>query len=1146
MNATLFRPATNAGTMKGVLIAILIASSAFAPLSLAYETSNDFDVTYFDRNANGLDDRMEPILRNGETVGIILMLDKRPTEEHFSAIKKLDLDINHVYKYIDAIRINHVSPEKIMKLTEMPNLKLIEWQAPVYPSLNKSVSAIKARDSSEYSPVAWDKGFYGEGINIAILDTGVDNEHETFGIYGEQGVRRFIAGIDCDGGCPRDSNQKYLFTTEEDSNGDPNDVNGHGTHTASTALGMGGDDDEDGDGEPDYIGVAPAARLIDVKVMADWGSGSVADINEAIEACIENVNTDWENDGEKNNGVHVMSLSLGTSGGSDGSDSQSQLINQANAVGIVSAIAMGNDGEQEVPSPAAADWSVAVGAIDDMDSINRNDDELASYSNYGPRDDDDDADRWDELKPSVVAPGSSIDAALCGGCTSNPFGSAQGWTSQSGTSMACPHVAGLAALILEADITLRPRFEDTNGNGTWDPDEGEKAYNEVRDRLQDFSETWEDSEHNGNPSEPNESEKYNYYFGYGYLDSYEIIDINRPDAFVSEISITPEEPLEGDTVTVSAKVENVGSLRIDTASIKLLLNEVLEEKDTTSLTQIEQGSSEIWTYQWLPDEGEYEIMVEVFDVSPSEGELNNNLLEKTLSVGAAPANGVDLTITDVWTDDDNPVHNENIAIYTKIKNQGNEKVEDFELRLYDDDDRFTTLEGAEVEVEQEITIFGEWIAEEGESKISARLVSIQPQDQNPNNDDREFYIDVGAPPEEPDFIPAKLEVEGALEEGNDVVIKYEIRNLGKTKGKIDYELKIDNQLEQSGTTEVDGQLSEEKTFSWSATEGEHTISINLKNADPAEISTDNNMVETTIDVEEATAKFEIVEIFWTDPIYANEQTNIKVSLKNYGGATGSVDTMLYADEIMIGSENTEIEAGNNEEVYFIWVPEDRGENYNVYISAKTNYDDKERGTTIYVQKIEEKNEKPVVKSIVMVNGEEIINPMIITATEGDTITFSAEGSYDTDGTIRNYEWVILRSSDNYEIKDSRVSFSHSFTKGGTYSITLTVTDDKGDNSAWQGSMIITQNTATIKNKEVSDSNRNNLIGGSIALIGLLVGASALRYFRGEEEDDFFDFEDTGPLSLACPNCSGIITLTTDQRPIQIGCPHCQSQFMIRE
>ena len=54
-------------------------------------------------------------------------------------------------------------------------------------------------------------------------------------------------------------------------------------------------------------------------------------INEAIEACIENVNTDWENDGEKNNGIQIMSMSLGTTSGSDGSDTQSQLVNQANA-----------------------------------------------------------------------------------------------------------------------------------------------------------------------------------------------------------------------------------------------------------------------------------------------------------------------------------------------------------------------------------------------------------------------------------------------------------------------------------------------------------------------------------------------------------------------------------------------------------------------------------------------------------------------------------------------------------------------------------------------------------------------------------------------------------------------------------------------
>jgi len=56
----------------------------------------------------------------------------------------------------------------------------------------------------------------------------------------------------------------------------------------------------------------------------------------------------------------------------------------------------------------------------------------------------------------------------------------------------------------------------------------------------------------------------------------------------------------------------------------------------------------------------------------------------------------------------------------------------------------------------------------------------------------------------------------------------------------------------------------------------------------------------------------------------------------------------------------------------------------------------------------------------------------------------------------------------------------------------------------------------------------------------------LRYFKGEEEDDFFDFEDTGPLNLACPSCGGMIGITTEQRPIQVACPMCQSQFVIRE
>ena len=400
--------------MRAKGIVLLLILNLFMPMGSVAESKPDFDITFFDRNADGIDDRMNHLLQDGEDVAVILMLNSKPSELHINEIDNLGLEVTHIYKYIDAIRIDYVPANKIGELTSISNLKLIEWQAPVYPMLDTAVKAVKVRNSDEYSPVVWDKGLYGEGINVAVLDTGVDNEHETFGVYGDQNVRRFIAGMDCEGGCPTDSEGNYVFTTEEDSNEDPDDFDGHGTHVASTVLGTGGDDDDDGDGEPDYIGVAPAARLIDMKVMADWGSGSAADINEAIEACIENVNTDWENDGEKNNGIQIMSMSLGTTSDSDGTDSQSQLVNQANAAGIAVVIAMGNDGDEEVPSPAAADWSIAVGAMDNNDDVNRNGDDLASYSNYGPRQSDGDDDRWDELKPSVVAPGSGIRAALAG------------------------------------------------------------------------------------------------------------------------------------------------------------------------------------------------------------------------------------------------------------------------------------------------------------------------------------------------------------------------------------------------------------------------------------------------------------------------------------------------------------------------------------------------------------------------------------------------------------------------------------------------------------------------------------------------------------------------------------------------------------
>ena len=1120
-----FRATSTDRLMRNLLMGIILVITVLTPGISIAESEQKFDVTYFDQNANGLDDRMEGLINDGENVGVILILEEKPGQKHFDEIGKLGLTVDHVYKYIDAIRINEVPASKAYDLTGISGIKLVEWQTPVYPFLDTAVKAVKVRESSEYSPVVWDKELYGEGINVAVLDTGVDNEHETFGVFGDQDARKFIAGIDCDGGCPTDENGWYQFTTEEDSNEDPDDFDGHGTHVASTVLGTGGDDGDGNSCETDdeCIGVAPGARLIDVKVMADWGAGSSGDINEGIEACIENVDTDWENDGEKNNGVQIMSMSLGTTSGSDGSDSQSQLVNAANAAGIVVVIAMGNDGEEEVPSPAAADWSVAVGAMDNNDNVNRDDDNLASYSNYGPRDDDGDDDRWDELKPSVVAPGSDIRAALGHSNIPGFSSNAQGWTTQSGTSMATPIVAGLAALILEADSSLAPT---SNSNG-------------VRDRLQDYSETWS-GDPDGSPSEPDESDKYNYYYGYGYIDGYAIVDINQPDAFVSEITTTPSEPVEGDTVTISAKIENIGTMDIDEAMVKLIVDD--EEIMSAELEDISISSHTIWTYDWEPEEGDYVLSVEVYDVEPAEGDIENNIIETSVSVDAAPAEGVDLSIIEVWTDDEDPIHNEHIAVYAKIRNQGTEKSDSFELRWYDDDDRFTTLSGAEVEVEEEITIAGEWVAEEGESELLARLVSIEPADQNSNNNARDFIIDVGPPPEEPDFSPANLAVEGTLEEGQEVTISFEILNLGKTSGSIDYDLIINEDSVDSGNLQVNSESSETRNYAWTAEKGTHSIKIVLDNSDPSETTEENNEAEISVEVEEPSAKFELIEITWTDPLFKNEETAVKVVIRNYGGKDGTVSTMLYASGSMIGNEATEIESNQEKDVYFVWTPSEVG---TVYLSAQTDYDDNSIGKNAYVQEIEDENNVPIAIGSISVNGIPASSSMTASAETGDTLSFSGSNSYDSDGSIVKYEWNIVSNGNTDEININQENFDYIFSEKGTYSVTLTVTDDKGDMSSWGGNIMVTEKKIVTSGGDEEDSNLLLYGGGTAVVLGLL-GVVGLRYFRSEEEDDFFDFDDAGPVNLACPSCGGVIAITTDQRPIQVACPMCQSQFVIRE
>ena len=175
-----------------------------------------------------------------------------------------------------------------------------------------------------------------------------------------------------------------------------NDDNGHGTHCAGIVAALNND--------LGVVGVAPEAALYAVKVLDRFGSGYVSDVISGIEWCIANE-------------MQVVSMSLGST-----SDSISlhTVCDKAYTAGVVLVAAAGNNGPMDntITYPAKYSSAIAVGATDSNDAV-------ASWSSRGP-----------EL--SVTAPGVSIYSTYKGGV----------YATMSGTSMACPNVAGTVALIL--------------------------------------------------------------------------------------------------------------------------------------------------------------------------------------------------------------------------------------------------------------------------------------------------------------------------------------------------------------------------------------------------------------------------------------------------------------------------------------------------------------------------------------------------------------------------------------------------------------------------------------------------------------------------------------------------------------------------
>jgi subtilisin family serine protease len=249
------------------------------------------------------------------------------------------------------------------------------------------------------APQVWAAGNRGEGVRVAAIDTGVRHTHTA--LKGNKAA-------------------DYNWYDAVAGSRNPVDPQGHGTHVTGTIAGAGG------------IGVAPGAEWVHCRALDATGGGTLSGLIE----CAEWIVCPTLPDGSSPNcdkAPHVSSNSWGSSGGNNFLD---DILETWIAGRIVPVFANGNDGQYGcgyVGSPADSYHPVIAVGASDIDN------DLAYFSSLGPSENGD-------IKPTITAPGANVRSA--GISSDNSF------ATMSGTSMATPHVAGVAALIISAEPNI--------------------------------------------------------------------------------------------------------------------------------------------------------------------------------------------------------------------------------------------------------------------------------------------------------------------------------------------------------------------------------------------------------------------------------------------------------------------------------------------------------------------------------------------------------------------------------------------------------------------------------------------------------------------------------------------------------------------
>tara|TARA_B110000444_G_scaffold96187_1_gene91114 strand:- start:9948 stop:11846 length:1899 start_codon:yes stop_codon:yes gene_type:complete len=389
------------------------------PISESSESPEEVDWwmdTTVDRNGNGIGDMIEvhkdsPLfLDEDNTLPLIIDFDHTPGDVEVAMLER-EIEFQHQWTLegIDALA-GRVPVNQILDATTLPGVVMLELDGLL--AVNNGDAAVLHGVDTVWA----DTGYDGAGSAVAIIDTGIDGAHASLDDMDDDNSTddpKVIAFYDPVNN-PSLTNGTEVF---------PYDDQGHGSHCAGTTAGTGAPNYE-------HIGMAPQAFLVGVKVLDAGGSGSFATVMAGMEWTVEN---------RYKFNIRAASMSLGGPGlaewASSDDDSVNRYANEMMSAGIAIFIAAGNNGvSAQIGTPGSAEDAITVGALDKNSAI-------AVYSSQGPTEEG-------RVKPNIAYVGSSV--------MSVAFNTGDQYTDMSGTSMATPGAAGVAALMYQANPDLSP------------------------------------------------------------------------------------------------------------------------------------------------------------------------------------------------------------------------------------------------------------------------------------------------------------------------------------------------------------------------------------------------------------------------------------------------------------------------------------------------------------------------------------------------------------------------------------------------------------------------------------------------------------------------------------------------------------------